>query len=232
MDWDPPVKPTELAENRLISAILDGQFAPGSLLPAERELADQIGVTRPTLREALQRMARDGWIEIHHGRSTRVRDFWQEGSLGVLGAIAQRPEHLPLHFVEQLLTVRLGLAPDYTRLAVEHAPGQVLEALTGLEALEDTPAAFASADWRVHHALTVASGNPIYTLILNGFRDLYQVVGAEYFTPPAARRLSRDFYQNLRSAVDERDAEKAASIVREVMLASLEHWRSANRGGR
>ena len=55
----------------------------------ERELAGQLGVTRPTLREALQRMARDGWIKIQHGRSTRVRNFWREGNLGVLSGIAR-----------------------------------------------------------------------------------------------------------------------------------------------
>jgi GntR family negative regulator for fad regulon and positive regulator of fabA len=69
MDWVSPQKPAEFTEQRLIDAILDGHFPIGSALPAERDLAAQIGVTRPTLRETLQRMARDGWIEIHHGRT-------------------------------------------------------------------------------------------------------------------------------------------------------------------
>src|SRR3990170_7275190 len=87
MAWDPPLRPAELAETRLIAAILDGQFPINSTLPPERDLSTQLGVTRPTLREALQRLARDGWLEIRHGRPTRVRDYWHEGSLGVLGAM-------------------------------------------------------------------------------------------------------------------------------------------------
>ena len=70
MDWELPLRPAELAENRLIDAIVDGDFPINATLPPERELAQQLGVTRPTLREALQRLARDGWIEIHHGRRT------------------------------------------------------------------------------------------------------------------------------------------------------------------
>ena len=99
-------KAAEAAESRLITAILDGHFPIGDKLPAERDLAAQLGVTRPTLREALQRMARDGWIDIHHGRSTRVRNFWLEGNLGVLGAIARHPHHAPADFVPNLLMVR------------------------------------------------------------------------------------------------------------------------------
>src|SRR3972149_913382 len=95
MAWDPPLRPAELAETRIIAAILDGQFPINSTLPPERDLSTQLGVTRPTLREALQRLARDGWLEIRHGRPTRVRDYWHEGSLGVLGAIARSPGPLP-----------------------------------------------------------------------------------------------------------------------------------------
>ncbi|NLC12537.1 MAG: GntR family transcriptional regulator, partial [Chloroflexi bacterium] len=53
-----PQKPTDLAEKQLLAAILDGSFPIGSLLPPERELAQSLGITRPTLREALQRLAR------------------------------------------------------------------------------------------------------------------------------------------------------------------------------
>ena len=58
MNWTSPQKPAEVAESRLITAILDGRFPIGQPLPPERELAGQLGVSRPALREALQRMAR------------------------------------------------------------------------------------------------------------------------------------------------------------------------------
>ena len=83
-EWSAPQKAAEITERRLLDAVLDGTFPVGSKLPPERELAEMLGVTRPTLREALQRLSREGWIEIHHGRSTRVRNYWQEGNLLIL----------------------------------------------------------------------------------------------------------------------------------------------------
>ncbi len=67
--------PAGFAEEYIIESIWNSRFPPGSILPAERELSELIGVTRTTLREVLQRLARDGWLTIQHGKPTRVNDF-------------------------------------------------------------------------------------------------------------------------------------------------------------
>ncbi len=227
MNWELPPRPAELVENRLIDAIVDGDFPINSCLPPERELAQQLGVTRPTLREALQRLARDGWIEIHHGKSTRVRDYWHEGNLAVLGTIARYQDHIPPDFVPNLLQVRELLAPAYARLAVKRAAKNLAKFLEGYQNLIDTPEAFTQADWEVHRYLTIESGNSIFTLILNGFKELYPRMGRIYFTPPKARARSRRFYAELLQAAQTRDAEWAEVIVREVMRDSIDLWKSA-----
>jgi len=232
MDWEAPPRPAELTETRLIGAILDGRFPVKSNLPAERELSTQLGVTRPTLREALQRMARDGWLEIHHGRSTRVRDYWLEGNLGVLGAIARHQNHIPPDFVPNLLAVRQSLAPAYTRAAVERQPMLVADLLKDYLDLYDTPQIFALADWELHHHLTIASGNPVFTLILNGFSDLYRRMALKYFALPEARAHSRDFYRDLLAAARAEDPDTAESITRRVMADSLDLWQIAASGQR
>lgn len=224
MDWTPPLKPAELTEERLIDAILNGNFAIGSHLPAERELAEQLGVTRPTLREALQRLGRDGWIEIRHGKPTRVRDYWQEGSLGVLGAIARHPQNLPQDFIANLLYVRLLMAPAYTRLAVERQPEAVAALLVTYTQLDDRVQPFAEFDWQLHHQLTIASGNPIFTLILNGFASLYVPMACRYFDSPQARASSKAFYAGLLSAALAGDPHAAESITRQTMQESLTLW--------
>jgi len=229
MNWKLPPRPAELAENRLITAILDGEFPIDSRLPPERELAQRLGVTRPTLREALQRLARDGWLEIHHGKSTRVRDYWHEGNLAVLGAIARHQEQVPPDFVPNLLQVRTLLAPTYARLAVKRAARNLAKFLEGYQDLPDAPEAFARADWELHQYLTIESGNPIFTLILNGFKELYPYMGRMYFTPSKARARSRQFYAGLRAAAQARDPERAEIITREMMQDSLDLWKSSKR---
>jgi GntR family negative regulator for fad regulon and positive regulator of fabA len=228
MDWTAPLKPAEHTEERLIEAILDGTFPIDSSLPAERELASQLGVTRPTLREALQRLSRDGWIEIHHGKATRVRNYWQEGNLGVLGAIANRSRNLPPDFIANLLFVRLLMAPTYAHLAVERQPA-ILEALLEKHPHSGNPTeAFAKFDWQLHHQLTISSGNPIFTLILNGFASLYIPMACRYFAVETAQTSSQAFYTSLYSAAQEADPEAAERITRQTMQESLALWQSAN----
>jgi GntR family negative regulator for fad regulon and positive regulator of fabA len=224
MAWEAPLRPAESAETRLIAAILDGQFPINSTLPPERDLSTALGITRPTLREALQRLARDGWIEIHHGRPTRIRDYWHEGSLGVLGAIARSPGPLPPEFVPNLLAVRLALAPAYARLAVERSGEAIADLLEAYRGAEDTAAAFAEADWHLHRVLTIASGNPVFTLILNGFDALYRSLAIQYFAAPEARAHSRRFYSDLRAAAQAGDPDAAEVITRRVMADSIAIW--------
>jgi GntR family negative regulator for fad regulon and positive regulator of fabA len=225
MNWTPPQKPAELAESRLVEAILDGRFPIGENLPAERDLAAQLGVTRPTLRETLQRVARDGWIEIQHGRPTRVRNYLREGSLGVLSALARHPNHAPDGFIPNLLAVRLLLAPAYTRLAVENDPAGLAGLLRELVNTSDTAEDFAAADWRLHHQLTILSGNPVFTLILNGFRDLYPPMARLYFEDKDTRAHSREFYRRLLYQALEDSPHIAEEMTKQVMDESLAHWR-------
>lgn len=226
MNWSSPPRPAELTEQRLLEAILNGAFPPGSVLPGERELAAQLGVTRPTLREVLQRLARDGWFDIKQGKPTRVRDYWREGNLNVLSALVRHAERLPDNFVPNLLAVRLSMAPAYTRAAVERSADDVAALLAGYADLADTAESFADADWDLHHGLTLASGNPVFTLILNGFADFYVQMARRYFSQPQARAASRAWYADLLAAARAGDTEAAEQTTRQAMQESIDLWQA------
>jgi GntR family transcriptional regulator, negative regulator for fad regulon and positive regulator of fabA len=224
MDWEPVQKPAEIAEQRLLEAILSGHFPVDSSLPAERELSEQIGVTRPTLREALQRLARDGWLDIQHGKTTRVRDYWHEGGLGVLAVLAQTKVGQSADFVDHLLELRVLLAPAYARQAMETAPQAIAELLDGYAGLDDSPAAFAKADWDLHIFLTRQAQNPIFRFLFNGFADLAQPVGEQYFSYPECREHSRGFYRELLACARSGAAFDAETLTRRIMEESLALW--------
>jgi len=215
--WITPQKPTDLAETQLLTAILDGSFPIGSALPPERELSQALGITRPTLREALQRLARDGWIQIRQGKSTVVSDYWKEGNLVMLNALSQQPEVLTHNFITDLLEVRSALAPAYTRLAVSHSSDALISQLETYIDLPDTPEAYAQADQELHHQLTLLSGNPIFTLIYNGYRKLSYQAGLDYFADADARKCSQLFYKGLLEDARQKDAESAATRTVKVM---------------
>jgi len=229
-NWSAPPRPAEYVEQVLIDAILDGTYPPNSTLPGERDLAEQLGVTRPTLREALQRMARDGWITIQQGKSTEVRDVWTEGGLNILGSLVHYGHKVPFDFVPKLLEVRLILAPAYARAAVANEErSDVITYLNTYVDLETEPRAYARFDWCLHHILTVASGNPIYTLILNGFEELYETMGYIYFALPEAMDSSQDFYADLLAAAQQSDPDTAEVTTRAVMAKSQVLWKEAER---
>jgi GntR family negative regulator for fad regulon and positive regulator of fabA len=222
MDWTPVQKPAELAESRLLDAILQAHFPINSTLPGERELAESIGVTRPTLREALQRLARDGWLDIQQGKPTRVRDYWHEGSLSVLSALAQFPANQSLDFAVHLLELRFLLAPVYARQAVESTPSDIIDLLTIYATLEDSPEVFAQADWDLHNLLCRSASNPIFQLLLNGFHKLYLMVGKQYFSMPESRQHSRTYYKELLQCARQGNYLEAESLTRQVMAESLD----------
>lgn len=226
-DWTAPQRPAAYAEEALVTAILDGTYPPGSTLPGERALAVELGVTRPTLRETLQRLACEGWLTIQQGKSTRVNNFWQEGGLNVLGALVRYGERFPPDFVPNLLEVRLALAPAYAAAAVERSPDMVVDYVANYTALQDSPEVFARFDWALHHTLTIASRNPVFTLILNGFAGFYEEMACHYFARIEARDSSRAFYAALLEAARSADAAAAECITQSVMQESLVLWQRA-----
>ncbi len=217
-------RPAEFAESQLLNAILEGIYTINSTLPNERDLADQLGITRPTLREALQRLARDGWLEIKQGKSTRVKDYWQEGSLATLNALAASPHHQSPDFVAYLLEIRLLLAPTYTRQALENQSHQIAILLDRAGDLQQDPAAYAEFDWELHHTLTRFASNPIFLLLLNGFEEIYAHIGQTYFSFLECRSESQKFYDKLRSCVISKDIDGAEALIKTTMQGSLDLW--------
>ena len=223
--WQPVRKAAEIIETRLIEAILNSTFPINSHLPGERELAESLGVTRPTLREAMQRLARDGWLEIHHGKPTRIRDYWREGRLGVLNTLSEHPDSLPDNFIPDLLNVRLAMAPMYTAMAVSNASQQVVTHLEGRRKLDHSHQQFAQFDWSLQHTLTLLSENPVFVMILNGFEDLYLNLAPLYFALPSARQHSLIYYEKLADAAKNEDALAARTLTEEIMRESLNFWK-------
>ena len=109
--------PAGFAEEYIIESIWNNRFPAGSILPAERELSELIGVTRTTLREVLQRLARDGWLTIQHGKPTKVNNFWETSGLNILETLARLDHESVPQLIDNLLSVRTNIATIFIRTA-------------------------------------------------------------------------------------------------------------------
>lgn len=216
--------PAGFAEEYIIESIWNNRFPQGSILPAERELSELIGVTRTTLREVLQRLARDGWLTIQHGKPTRVNNFWETSGLNILETLARLDQDRFPELVDHLLSARTNISAIFIRSALKHAPDKSVKILEEAETISDDPVEFALYDYKLHHALSGASGNPIYVLILNGFKNLYSRVGKFYFSNPKARELARQYYSTLKELAGQHKFEEALPVVRKYGLDSGRVW--------
>ncbi|MGV8024967.1 MAG: fatty acid metabolism transcriptional regulator FadR [Anaerolineaceae bacterium] len=227
MNWNPPEKPTDFTEKRLIEAILQNVYPAETFLPSERDLCKQLGVTRPTLRETLQRMRQDGWVEIHQGKPTRVCNYLQEGNLNVLNAIANANVEVSFHVVESLLEIRLLLAPSYFSRASQYHPQTLILFLQSIIPISTDPKKAGHLDWDLHKKAALLSNNPVFLLILNGFDQVYLQMAEKYFDQAAARSASEAFYHHVLQFTQEQAVDSVFQCTKEMMQSSIQFWKSS-----
>jgi GntR family transcriptional repressor for pyruvate dehydrogenase complex len=161
---------------QLEDAIAAGEYPPNTKLPGEADLAAQLGVSRPILREALARLRERGYVRTVNGRGT----FAREPDLGAVSEALLR--QIRLHVgtevkVEDLYELRRTIETSTVQLASARANKRDLTQLQRhIESMQsaatDDPEAFAAADARFHVAIAQASHNPLYPLLLAPVVDL------------------------------------------------------------
>ena len=161
----------EEVSDRLAEAIRKGRLAVEGLLPSERQLAEQFGVSRPVVREATKRLELQGLVEVRQGIGIRVIDrLHAPVSSAARLLLPEEGERL-----RQALEVRAILEPEIARRAAERATGTDRERLRQLhevlKSASDLSAAM-EADLAFHRELARVSGNEIFGLMLDSIADL------------------------------------------------------------
>ncbi|WP_037337371.1 FCD domain-containing protein [Saccharospirillum impatiens] len=156
-------------------AITEGQYPVGSQLPPERELAVRLGVSRPTLRQALTTLAARGWLETRQGGGHRVCQHLGDGFSDPLLALLSNDKDYQYDILEYRNALE-GMAAWYAALRLTHSDRQRLQACV-IE-LERSHAAGnaeeqARADADFHLAIAEASHN---TVLLHSMKALFRVL--------------------------------------------------------
>lgn len=225
---DAPFRPTRFAENKILTSILDGTYPAGSNLPGERSLAKQFGVTRPTIREILQRLAKEGWIEIRHGKPTMVNDYWGKGGLGMLRTMANYSGFFPEGFTLNLLEFRLNLLPYCARAATENDPEIFLDHLGRAVELEDDARAYAVYDWKLQVLMVKHCKNVIYPLIWNDFSEVYKRLAYQYFSLAVARESSSAYFKTFLKTV-KNNCKGVEKVTRDAFEESITIWKQVRK---
>jgi GntR family transcriptional regulator, negative regulator for fad regulon and positive regulator of fabA len=225
MNFDTPLRPAQHSERIIIESILNGTYPPGSVLPPERKLAEILNVTRPTVRETLQRLSSEGWVTIRHGKSTEVNNFWEKGGMRLLGTMVKYGGYLPAEFIVSLMEFRAILIPPIAKLAVEREPDIIIRFLSNYKQLDNQMQTFVAYDWRLQEIMATHSGNPIFLMMLNDFASIFKTLASLYFSLEIARESSLSYYEQLLHAISQ-DRPSVERVVEAAMRKSIEIFNS------
>jgi fatty acid metabolism transcriptional regulator FadR len=230
-----PLKAESLKEvfiSRFEDLILTGKIAIGQKLPSERELALQLGVSRPVVHEGLVDLASKGLVTMRPRVGTVVNDYRKEGSLAILTSLINYQRgNLEPALLDSLLQTRVLIEIETTRLASIHRSKDHMKAFHKIISLEkslhpDNVDKITAVDFEFHHLIGMASGSLIYPLLINSFKPVYMNFTSLFFTDPAVVPVTIDFHKKLVSAISDKDQKRSVAIMREILDHGENHLRS------
>lgn len=198
-----------VAEQTIRRKILDGALAPGTLLPTEHDLAEQLGVTRPTVREAMRSLESAGLIE----RGARRRMAVTAPGKNIV--ITAMHEAIVLHGISyrELWEVQTAVEPLAARLAAgnitDELVGQLRSNLDRTADCLDDPVALAAVDIEFHDLVAQAADNHALLLAREPLGALlFPAYGAVIERIGPGRRLF-EAHRRIFQAIEAGDAETA-----------------------
>jgi DNA-binding FadR family transcriptional regulator len=218
---------------QLLGEVVDGSLSPGDALPSERRLAELLGVSRPAVREALQRMSATGLVEVRHGGATIVRDLQRHAGLDLLPRLLVRDGELDPDTARSIVEARFAIAPHVADLAARRshrAPEGTPAALaTSVEALvaADGPVERQRAALAFWDAVVDLADSIAFRLMFNSLRAAYEPA-IEPLAPLLDAEVSNVAgYRAITVAVLEGDApaaERAADALLRPATEALVHF--------
>ena len=214
--------------DQVCEQIVGGGLEPGATLPGERELASQLNVSRSVVREALQRLAQAGLVEIRQGGATRILDYQAGTDINLLGRLLVRADgSIDALVVRSMLEMRISIGADAARLCALRTSPELTEKLRNLVdrlAATDDVLTKQDIDLEFWAAVVLGSQNIGYRLAYNGlvttYRPLREVIAA--VVEPELRNLAG--HQRIVDAISKGNTKAAEKSARALLESSSSEW--------
>jgi GntR family transcriptional repressor for pyruvate dehydrogenase complex len=203
---------------QLLGYIESARLRPGDLLPAERDLAERLGVSRATLAQALVALEVLGVIDVQHGTGAVLRHRASVAS--VIKGLREHRSRLP-DIVEARSTLEVKLAA----LAAERRTEEDLTAITtALEVMKseiDDGDRGAHGDELFHQAVTAAAHSPVMAQLMAFIGEMILETRLESLAQPGRPEQSLESHRAIAEAIQSQDAAAAAEAMqRHIELVS------------
>ena len=203
------------AAEAIKALIVSGELGSGDALPPERNLAAMLGISRPSVREALRVLTAMNVVEPRHGGGTYVTSLDPTLLAQPINFLLQVEPHTFLHLFE----VRQVLEVSAARLA---APKITEDGLAELQSLVDQAAAamrqpnrYSELDFQLHTKIVEAMENPIYLSLYQSISDLLLESRRRTAAIATVRRQAHQDHLAIVGALRARDPEAAAQAMQE-----------------
>ena len=205
----------ELIIDQILQMIEEGKFIPGQKLPSEKELAEILSVSRPTLREAMRSLMTMGLIEIRAGDGTYLND-----SVKLVSEHFKNTHLLNRFSFSELIDTRLLLETQMAKLAAQNAIEEDLEALEAAydkmaACLETSALDFHNMDMEFHIAVANCSKNRFMKEMLSAVEELLVLVNVSIPSGRDIREQSIASSRRIVDAIEARDGELAGKLMYE-----------------
>jgi len=230
-----PLRAESLKEvfiTRFEELILTGKISIGQKLPPERELAFQLGVSRPVVHEGLVELAAKGLVTMKPRIGTIVNDYRTQGSLTILNSLINyQSGGLEAELLDSLLQTRILIEIETTRLASINRREKHLDEFRRILSMEEDASpedidTITELDFAFHHLIGLASGNLVYPLLINSFRPVYMNFTSLFFTDPQVIPVTLDFHKKLVNAIAKNQEKQSVTIMREILDHGEKHLRT------
>lgn len=214
--------------------ILRGQLRVDDRLPGESDLAQKFGVSRPTVREALKRLAARHLIRSRRGPAggTFVCGPSPEDLSATIGTATALMVASGQVDLDQISAARVEMEAACCRLAVESRTEEQLAALQAeIEIEQDMSISdqdYCASEVRFHRLVVDATGNPLMRFLMNALIEMLLPISNMIIYRVRDRRMIVEFHQSIVLALRLRDAEAAVSAVRHLIAYTRDLYVTAD----
>jgi DNA-binding FadR family transcriptional regulator len=202
------------------SMILSGKLAVGEKLPSEREMADEMRVSRAVINGGTTELANIGFLEVVPRKGIYVADYKSRGKLDVLQVMLEQSggRFDPL-MLDSVLQVREACEKDFVRLAAQNRTQKDLDALR--EQLEHMKSAkdtvhLSEAVFDFYRLVAVASRNIVYPLLHYTLRPIYLALFEALYSL-AARNARPDLLRTLADSIERQSPDEAENCAAQLI---------------
>lgn len=214
---------TDKVVAEILRLIAGGDIPPGENLPAERKLAEMLGVSRVSIRAALQTLKAQGFLSAVQGGGTRVVSSSAEPDPALAELVRLEKTNM-----RDLMDLRCEIEVWAARRAANRASLAMIAELRDALAQMETGDDKAAADVAFHMAVAKASDSPVYRHVLGVIRgtlaEMLTYHRTELFATPEDDATVMDHHRAIVEAIESHDEDRAADAMRRHLIWAREHY--------